>query len=139
MSEAVPFFGVVAEGKTDYYILKSVVAELSGLDPVIKMIQPELSRTFQELGEGWKGVRNWCLQCKDVYGGLSSRSFAALIIHVDADIASDAEINCEKPCPPASDTVDALREVVLGWVGDQRLPERIVLCIPPNASKCGSS
>ena len=52
MSEAAPRFGVVVEGKTDYYILKSLVAALSGQDPVVSMIQPETSLTFQELGEG---------------------------------------------------------------------------------------
>ena len=37
---------------------------------------------------------------------------------------------CEKPCPPPSKTTDALREVVLNWLGEPDTPPRVVLSTP---------
>ena len=69
--------------------------------------------------------------------------FDLLIIHVDADIAergySDANIvpdagdlrlPCDRPCPPASRTANALRRVILSWCGENGAPKGVVICIP---------
>jgi hypothetical protein len=68
-----------------------------------------------------------------------------LVIHVDADVAgknyrddqrvSDApnDLPCERPCPPASATTDALRQVVLGWMGETATPPKTILCTPSKA------
>ena len=64
-----------------------------------------------------------------------------LVAQVDADVAGmtyrsgkiDDKTNdlpCEKPCPPPSDTTDALRAVILRWMGESRTPDRVVLCTP---------
>ena len=64
-----------------------------------------------------------------------------LIVQVDADVAGmtyksgkieddTGDLPCEKPCPPASDTTDALRLVVLRWMGETATPSRLVLCTP---------
>ena len=65
-----------------------------------------------------------------------------LIIQVDADVAGtnycsgsirDAPRNdlpCEKPCPPPNRTTDALRPVVLNWLGEFKCPPKVVLCTP---------
>ena len=66
------------------------------------------------------------------------------MIHVDADVARATyrdgaiddptpDLPCEKPCPPASNTTDALRQVILRWIGAKETPSRCVLCTP---SKC---
>ncbi len=64
-----------------------------------------------------------------------------LIVQVDADVAGMTyesgkikdeigDLPCEKPCPPASDTTDALRSVILRWMGETEVPDRFVLCTP---------
>lgn len=65
-----------------------------------------------------------------------------LIVHVDADVASktyasgnirDApceDLPCEAPCPPPDRTTNALRAVVLNWLGEHGCPPRVVLCTP---------
>ena len=60
---------------------------------------------------------------------------AALIIHVDADVADEDEIDCRTDCPPAGDTVDALRDVLLQWAGEEAVPDGVVLCIPSKSTE----
>ncbi len=131
-----PRFLVVAEGITDFVIIEALLGKICSGDPVVTMVQPERP-AGGPLGEGWTGVRNWCQRCHSDFGGLatllSQETYApvsALIIHVDADVAVHKEIRCRKPCPPASDTVDALSGVILGWAGETAAPEKVVLCIP---------
>ena len=66
----------------------------------------------------------------------------ALIVHVDADVAGSTyasgnihdapsdDLPCEAPCPPPESTTDALRAVVLTWLGEDRCPRRVVMCTP---------
>ena len=144
MSEFVhPSIKVVCEGDTDITIIQAIIASVIESDPIVTQIQPEKAlfagSDYGELGSGWHGVRNWCQQQVEIFGCLTKcisadplRTDAALIIHVDADVAGEKEINCEKPCPPASDTVDELRKVVLNWCLEKGnlVPDRVVLCIP---------
>jgi hypothetical protein len=69
------------------------------------------------------------------------RQHDLLVIHVDADVAgmkySDNSIEdtandlpCVQSCPPPSATVDALRKVVLRWMGEQGIPVNCVICTP---------
>ena len=141
MSEGdVPVLRVVCEGDTDFIVIEAVLSSVLG-EYSATMIQPERSlfagKTYSELGSGWQGVRRWCEDHKSRFGRLTEamaraplREVSALIIHVDADIASHPDVNCRKTCPPAARTVDALRAIVLGWVGEESAPERTVLCIP---------
>jgi len=67
------------------------------------------------------------------------------IIQVDADVAGFTygaanitdppadDLPCDQPCPPASDTVQQLSEIVKGWLTPSELGRKGVLCIP---SKC---
>ncbi len=57
------------------------------------------------------------------------------MIHVDADIASDSEIEVARPCPPPMATVERLETLVLGWLGLTKLPPRLALCIPSMATE----
>jgi hypothetical protein len=127
---------VVCEGPTDTIMLRSAVAAL-GVDAVVTQIQPEDNSNLRgdgglgEFGGGWKGVRAWCLNAIEM-GGLRVvlKNARALVVHADADIAYEKDVHCASPCPPASDTADAVRAVVLGWLGVKALPHGIVLCIP---------
>ena len=64
-----------------------------------------------------------------------------LVVQVDADVAGmtyqsgwiddpTGDLPCEKPCPPPNATTDALRKIVLRWLGEPELPVRCVLCTP---------
>lgn len=57
-----------------------------------------------------------------------------LIIHLDAEAAEEPEVDCDQPCPPASDTVKLLENTILGWMGDASLPDWIVFCVPSRDS-----
>lgn len=140
MSDGVIYrIALVCEGKTDRIVINAILEALVG-EHLTDVLQPEWDETFRrvgELGEGWEGVRRWCEDVQREHGSLSSamgqwpliRS-AALVLHADADIASHRDIQCVAPCPPAAATVDNLRKIVLGWVSETTVPDRVVVCIP---------
>jgi hypothetical protein len=136
VSEA-PSVGIVCEGNTDEIVVEAILRVVAG-EHRARLLQPERTR-FAEggygvFGGGWKGVREWCRAQGRLSEALASAPlgrFAALVIHVDADVAGDPEVACEQPCPPASDTGDALRDFVLReWCEDGDVPPRVVFCIP---------
>ena len=65
-----------------------------------------------------------------------------LVVQVDADVAhstyqsaniDDAardDLPCDRACPPANATTDALQAVILGWLGEDECPGEVVLCTP---------
>ena len=143
--QATPTFRIVCEGDTDYVVLDAILSAVFE-DHVATMIQPErpafAGKAYTEMGSGWKGVRKWCAQCQERDGGLARAmvqsplsQVSALIIHVDADIAGQGDIDCERSCPPASATVDELRSKVLEWAGEERVPDHVVLCIPSKSTE----
>jgi hypothetical protein len=142
----------VAEGPTDFIILKSVIANfLKGRDFVAQVLQPEISEAFKPIpgrDGGWPGVYRWCLQATDQGGGriIDNPLFMyqdLLVFHLDADVAcahySEGHINdpipqavlpCEEPCPPPSATTNRLRLVALKWLNEKKAPHQLVLCTP---------
>ena len=152
MSDALRIAAVV-EGPTDRIVLQAIVrALLPATDFEFQTLQPEGSLAFQPLqvagtGVGWVGVYRWSRQSAQEGGGSVSGSFAllnhdVLIVHVDADVANktygsgniqDApqdDLPCEEPCPPVSATTNALRAVILNWLGEGECPPQIILCTP---------
>ena len=139
--------GIVAEGPTDHAVLRVIASRLArGRRVRVLALQPEMSATFQRygvFGAGWKGVWQWCRAQAGRPGGLVASLSAAsggridvLIVHVDADIAADAEIDRERPCPPASATTQGVRDVVKAWlVGTCPLPDNVVLAVPSKATE----
>jgi hypothetical protein len=134
---------LVCEGPTDLEVLQAVLdACLQGIDYLPIVLQPDLSRYGGDagpLGGGWKGVRRWCEHIAQAGGFEVLQALAPdtdmLIIHVDADIASDREISVMQPCPPPRDTILALERVMLQWLGLQSLPERVAFWIPAMATE----
>ena len=141
------------EGPTDEIVLEAVLnALLPDTEFVLQTLQPEGSvafgsASFSGTGAGWAGVYRWSRQSACEGGGSVSGSSAlsnhdVLIVHVDADVAGktyasgnvrDApceDLPCERPCPPSCETTNALRAVVLNWLGEHERPSRIVLCTP---------
>lgn len=146
---------VVAEGPTDRIVIEAAMrAILKSREFVVTQLQPEGSLAFGESGSGWVGVYRWCRQSATRGGGrlsddhlLFSR-FDLLVLHLDADIASksyeqgsvvpraqDAELPCEQPCPPAADTTNAVRSVLLSWCGESSTPAKSTLCVPSKSTE----
>ena len=140
---------VVVEGPIDSIVLKAIVRSLlAGADFEFQTLQPEGSAAFGPHGPGWGGVYRWSRQVVEEGGGSLSGSSALdqwdlLIIHLDADVADKTYVSaniklplccndlpCKKLCPPPSDTTDALRTVLLRWLGEQACPPRTILCTP---------
>jgi hypothetical protein len=152
---------LVAEGITDYVVLRAAMESmLNGRTFDLKLLQPEESVAFTgqgnagPLGGGWRGVYKWCLQAVQRGGGALSgdplfSTYDMLVLHVDADVAGEDPANykhfpipelagflpCEKPCPPPNATTDALRDVLLSWVGEKKTPPKTVLCTPSKSTE----
>ena len=142
---------MVVEGPTDFIVLDAVISSLlPDREIEFQSLQPEFSAAFQvqpgPTGLGWPGVYRWCAQVtNEAQGRVSDSSLFAfhqiLVVQVDADVAGmtyqngwiddpTGDLPCEKPCPPPTATTDALRQVVLRWLGEPVAPVRCVLCTP---------
>jgi hypothetical protein len=62
-------------------------------------------------------------------------------LHLDAEVAGENYANagitdpvndlpCSKPCPPPEASTNALRDVMLRWIGEAHVPPKTVLCTP---------
>ncbi len=144
---------VAVEGPTDAIVLEAILnALLPSTEFEFQTLQPEGSAAFDsspfgETGVGWVGVYRWSRQSVLEGGGSVSGSSVlsyhdVLIVQLDADVAGrtyssgsiqDApyqDLPCEKPCPPPERTTNALRRVILNWLGERKCPLRVVLCTP---------
>jgi hypothetical protein len=145
---------LIAEGKTDFIVLEAALKAIIDRPFVLNLLQPETSDAFGGAGAhggGWGGVYRWCRQLVSmgcaVAANPSLAGYDLVLVHVDADVAGmryeEAGINdghtdlpCELPCPPPEASVNALRDVVAGWLNltnQGMLPERWAFC---NPSKC---
>ena len=152
MSEPLRIAAAV-EGPTDVIVLQAILcALLPDADFEFQTLQPEGSvafgpPSFGGTGAGWAGIYRWSRQAAREGGGSVSGSSAlsnhdVLIAHVDADVAGETyasggirdapceDLPCEEPCPPPDGTTNALRAVVLDWLGEPACPPRLVLCTP---------
>ena len=141
------------EGPTDEIVLEAILKYIMGsIEFDLQILQPERSAAFESFspsrtGLGWGGVYRWCRQSADEGSGSVSGSWVLsnhdlLIVHVDADVArktyasagvrdvSRQNLPCNRPCPPPSATTNALRTVVLGWLGVSHCPSQVILCTP---------
>jgi hypothetical protein len=151
---------LVAEGVTDYVILKAAIEKiLNGRTFDLKLHQPDASVAFTGQGQagafggGWPGVLKWMLDLMRRVGKLSSDPLFLntdlIILHLDADVASISparnndrsidglvsDLPCAVDCPPASDTTDRLRTLMLKWVGEPATPANTVLCTPSKSTE----
>ena len=133
----------VVEGTTDAIVIDALISDfLGGIDYVSRRIQPpesEFANHSGPLGGGWRGVLKWCKDFGESPGGIAKSTIFAnmdcLIIHVDADISSEAELQTFQfgaPCPPAKDACDNIRNHIIQLLGGD-LPQKVVLCIPAQA------
>ena len=157
MSEPLRIAATV-EGPTDTVVMEAILsALLPDLEYVFQTLQPEGSAAFGTVsfgrkGGGWAGVYRWCRQAVQEGQGSVSRCAVLsyhdlLIVHVDADVAGKSyaegnirdapreDLPCEEPCPPPERTTDALRAVIVNWLGERECPLRIVLCTPSKSTE----
>ena len=141
------------EGPTDSILIEAIIAGiLPDHEFEFHTVQPEGSAAFgsspvDRAGGGWVGIYHWCRQAAlegegCVSGSSVFRNCDMLVLHVDADVAerrySDGNIRdadcedlpCAEPCPPPGTTTDALRSVILKWLGEHGCPGQIVMCTP---------
>lgn len=150
MSEPIRVAAAV-EGPTDAIVLRAAldcILKAKNVDFVFDTLQPEESAAFpNSTGTGWGGVYRWARQSAEEGGGSVSGSSVlsfhnVLIVQVDADVAATTyasasihdppcqDLPCVQPCPPPNQTTNALRKVILRWLGERRCPARVVLCTP---------
>lgn len=151
MSESLRI-ALIAEGPTDHIVLEAALNSiLSDRSYVLNLLQPETCQSFENeltfgtTGSGWGGVYAWCHQAVARSGHIEEDPLFighdVLIIHLDADVANQTyemanisetikDLPCAMLCPPPNSTTDQLRNVVLRWIGQSRLPQRVVFCTP---------
>ena len=141
------------EGPTDAIVLGAILGHILGnTEFEFQTLQPEGSvafgaAPFGRTGAGWGGVYRWARQSATEGGGSVSASSALtfhdlLIVQVDADVAGKTyssagirhppyqDLPCERDCPPADQTTNALRTVILQWLGLPHGLPQVVLCTP---------
>lgn len=140
--------GLAVEGQTDALVLEAGLNAFLQKPFISVLLQPQLPHG--KTGTGWGGVFWWCRQVgSQGYETLKDNPVLdhidLVIIQVDADVATMSyesaniqnppthDLPCEFPCPPASDTVNALNDVVRGWLSPSVPDTKAVICIP---SKC---
>ncbi len=127
--------GVVSEGPTDFLVLKAVIGELLGEQPVeFRRIHPD-EIMISPFGNGWRGVQRWCQEygptLESFMRDIPSDMLDLLVVHVDGSVAGEQDISVAKPCPPPRPTADALREVISrDWLQRPSLPSFVVLATP---------
>ncbi len=148
---------LVAEGPTDGVVIQAALESiLGGRSFVLQQLFPESSAAFGSMGTGWAGVYRWChASAKRGGGRLSGDNLLfdigmhdLVILHLDADVAgeryennsiqplpSDLPLPCDRPCPPAADSVNELRMVMLSWCGETAVPPQTVLCTPSKSTE----
>ena len=141
------------EGPTDAIVLSAILHHILGnTEFEFQTLQPEGSAAFGaapfgRTRAGWGGVYRWARQSATEGGGSVSASSALsfhdlLIVQVDADVAGKTyssagirhppyqDLPCERDCPPADQTTNALRAVILRWLGLPHCLSQVVLCTP---------
>lgn len=129
--------GVVVEGNRDFPLFRAIIAEICpGVERVQVIHPPTDELAVGSPGAihvtGWTGIRRWCQRFGPIlteYMQDYGDPLGLLVIAIDATVAHNPAIDLERPCPPASDTTDALRSRVAEWLGNQP-PGDVVIVIP---------
>ncbi len=122
--------GIVAEGKTDVFILEAILQRMRP-DLQVDRIQPEYHDYDREFGDGgWGRVKKWCQdEGTDLfaYMNLIYPRLDLLVIHTDADIADD--LGLAGPCRRPSRFAGAVSRQVRAWCTPP-IPPSVVFAVP---------
>jgi hypothetical protein len=140
--------GTIVEGPTDRLMLKAIVRAVCPGEHRFFDLQPAgQSDSFGEMGTGWKGVRRWCQESwirfslEGIIQADPSALLDILIIQLDTDIATEADLQDElpepivpvySPCPPIAETAYHIKQIVAAWlqIPLESLPGQVVFAIP---------
>ena len=132
---------IVCEGPADRAILEAVLDHYLE-DYESRTVQPPtgvFGGDAGPFGGGWTGVKSWCETVATTWGGVDQAAVLEntdlLVIQIDADVATEDEIERAQPCPPPSANANAVRALVLDWLEVGVVPNKVVLCIPCMASE----
>lgn len=129
----------VTEGPTDQIVIEGLIGRFFDKeDFVSRRIQPPTSAYAEgletNLSDGWKGVLAWCegRRAEGPAGRDEAIRLAdCLVIHTDADVATDADFANPAfggPCPPARNAANWVRNHIAASLGGQSA--NVVLCVP---------
>lgn len=145
---------LVSEGPTDAVIIEAALRAILPRPFVLTSLQPEATRP--KLGQGWGGVFKWCREiaargASELEQDPTLFGFDLFIVHADADVADFGYEDCgqdivraaqglpplpiARPCPPAQESADVVRERIRAWLGFAALGPRTVLCVPSKVSE----
>jgi hypothetical protein len=151
MSE--PRIALISEGLTDLIVIEAALKAILQRPFVLSQLQPESTRP--EMGGGWCGVFKWCQEFRlrgtaSIEADPTLSQFDLVVVHLDADVADKHYLNCgqavalaanplqalpcARPCPPPADTVAALEQVLLSWLGIAATGPKSLFCIPSKTS-----
>ncbi len=119
--------GIIAEGKSEWLVFEEIIRTLRA-DVEFQRIRPDI--TLQSGSPfGWNGVKAWCRQngskLDAILRGVTSHPLHLLVVHLDCSMAHNE--HALRACPPASDTADALRAVILAWLGLAACPPFLII------------
>lgn len=141
--------GTVVEGPTDRLLLKAIIDKVCPGVHEYRDLQPaDVGSSFGERGTGWKGVRRFCFDIwqqlnTDLFDFIKDYEFDLLVIHVDADIVSETDLQEAlnypiEPCPPVTPTIASLREILAQWLNlksASEFPPQLILAMPSQDSE----
>ncbi|QFH87906.1 hypothetical protein FR760_24030 (plasmid) [Enterobacter hormaechei] len=151
---------LIAEGPTDYPIIKAALNAFMPRPFILNLLQPEPKRTEPsqpDMGSGWGGVLKWCNAYCELHDGLLDEHpllelYDMVIIHLDVDVSTKrysdygpqitelstqkswGRLPCAQPYPPVSNTILALTQVLESWLLPMTRGSRTVLCLPAQSS-----
>lgn len=109
--------GIVTEGTSDFLVLAAIVESIQPGSETMAL-WPDTAASGRPFG--WRGVKSWCEEhgnrLETLMRGVPGRELDLLVVHVDCSMAD--KVGARRPCPPARDTSDGLRSVILDtWIG----------------------
>lgn len=149
-----PRIALVAEGQTDRIVVEAALKAVLARPFVLTLLQPEA--TQPRMGTGWGGVFKWCqaFRLRGMANMASDPTLSHLdlvIVHLDVDVAHKhyadcgpavaqaaqtlQALPCAQTCPPPSDTVAALEQVLLSWLGLSSTGPKCLFCLPSKATE----
>lgn len=146
---------LVAEGSTDYELIKAALRAVLSRAFVLTLLQPEATRST--LGSGWGGVLKWCHATSQRKHGVletdpTLADFDLIIIHLDVDVAQQkyadcgfgvdamakqwgwGALPCDCPCPPITATCTGLSTVLSSWLYPASAGKKTVFCLPAQST-----
>ncbi|EYF00017.1 hypothetical protein [Chondromyces apiculatus] len=118
--------GIICEGTTDAAVLRPVLSTLlAPRDVTFALLQPDHDRLQPRTGPGWQGVRKFLNEAPEILAS----PLDLIVVHIDADIRIDPEIEPRLLPEPEDDDLEPLCRHVKGWMV-AGVPESAVIVIP---------